>query len=375
MRIGLITTLSTNIGDDLIRRGICILLQEIFKTQKIEFISINKHYPLTVYPGWHPIHFSKIVHRLPRVGAQTFSLIENVTSKLGLSFFDSCDLIIQCGAPVLWPGCHKCEWAEPLWHHVIGRLHQRIPVINIAAGSCYPWENQPDDITDTKDREFLQKILGYCKLTTARDMLAQRLCTHLGTKTPFLPCTAFLSAGLQTNNIQSDNEGVVLINYMDGGGHFEWNQKIDPSIWEKTIKTLINRLKPRHKLAFLCHNESEYIVSQNLDPTIFCFWPKTPDEYFNTVLNAKAAICNRMHASIALASLGIPSVAVCTDTRLMMVDAIGLPNFFVSDVTVDLLEDQIENLLNHRHQEQMRLLTLRSEIWSNYISLISNTLY
>lgn len=54
MKIGLISTINTNIGDDFIRQGICLLLKKVFKNHEIEFININKHTPLTVYPKWHP---------------------------------------------------------------------------------------------------------------------------------------------------------------------------------------------------------------------------------------------------------------------------------------------------------------------------------
>jgi len=374
MRIGLITTLNTNIGDDLIRKGICMLLEEVFKGHKIEFISINKHQPLTIYPDWHPVHLVKIANYLPRGRSRASSIIEGFTSKLGLSHFDNCDLIVQCGAPVLWPNCHRSEWAVPLWHHVVGRLSHRIPVLNLAAGSAYPWERQPIYITDPKDSEFLQAILGYCRLTTVRDSLSQRLCSSLGTETPLLPCSAFLSAGEYINKIQKKDDGAILINYMHGGGHYGWDQRIDPSAWEETVKILIGRLKARHRLAFLCHNEVEYNSSQNLNQTLSCLWPKTPEEYFSVVAEAKGAICNRMHASVALAGLGIPSIAVCTDTRLMMVETIGLPCFFVKDITADTLEDQIEDLLISRYQEHVRLLTLRSVTWSKYISYISESL-
>jgi len=372
MHIGLITTLNTNIGDDLIREGICLVLREVFKGQEIEFVPVNKHQPLTVYPDWHPIQFAKITRYLPRGRSLAGRLIELLASVLRLSRFDTCDLVVQCGAPVLWPGCHRCEWVEPLWHHVVGRLSQRIPVLNLAAGSCYPWERQPTQITDPKDAQYLQAILDYCRLTTVRDSLAQYLCASLGTQTPLIPCSAFLSAGDHVGSMQ-DN-GVVLINYMSGGGHYEWNQGIDPSAWRETVNTLIGRLQTRHRLAFLCHNEAEYDLARGLDPTLSRLWPKTRQEYFALVSGAKVALCNRMHASIGLASLGIPSIAVGTDTRLLMVDAIGLPCLYVKEASVDQLEAWIEYLLAHRWQEQERLFALQSEIRNEYIKIVANAI-
>ena len=372
MRIGLITTLNTNIGDDFVRKGLCLVLQEVFKEQKIQFLPVNKHLPLTVYPAWHPIHLSGLTRYFPRGRSRARSLIERWASKLRLSRFDSCNLIVQCGAPIVWYGCGRCEWAEPLWHRVVGRLSKRIPVLNLAAGSCFPWEKQPAHITDPEDAEYLRSILGYCSLTTVRDTLARHLCISLGEETPLIPCSALLTSRNREANLR-DN-GFILINYMFRGGHYDYKQGIDPSVWRETVELLISRLRKRHRLAFLCHNEEEYRLASHLDSSLPRIWPQKEQEYFDLVMEAKGALCNRLHASIALAGLGIPSVAVGTDTRLLMVDAIGLPFLYVKMATADLLEEKIENLLIHRRQEQERLLALKSATFNQYITAVTETL-
>ena len=156
--------------------------------------------------------------------------------------------------------------------------------------------------------------------------------------------------------------------------HYEWKQEIDASAWHKTVETLIGRLRTRHRLAFLCHDEAEYQLARDLDPTLPRLWPKTLQEYFDLVSEAKVALCNRMHASVALASLGIPSIAVCTDTRLFMVETLGLPCVYVKEADADMLEDGLENLLTHRRQERERLLELKSETWNRYIKVVGDAI-
>ncbi len=372
MRIGLITTLNTNIGDDFIREGICIILREVFKGRDIEFVAINKHYPMTAYPIWHPVHLEKITQYLPRGSFRASSLIKQFAPKLRLSKFDNCELIVQCGAPVLWPNCHQCEWGEPLWHKIIGRLFQHIQVLNLAAGSCFPWEQQPAMITDQEDAQYLHEIFGYCKLTTVRDILAQRLYSSLDACTPLIPCSAFIAA--KGHFINGQNKGVVLINYMAGGGHYDWNQGIDPAVWHNIVSTLIDRLSRRHSLAFLCHNETEYQLARELSPEIPRLFPKTVREYFTLVSEAKLALCNRMHASVGLAGLGIPSIAIGTDTRLLMVKALELPCLYVKEADVDQLEDKLEGMIAQFPKERERLLALQSETWNKYILTVSEAI-
>ncbi|MFH1221338.1 MAG: polysaccharide pyruvyl transferase family protein [Candidatus Eisenbacteria bacterium] len=372
MRIGLITTIGTNIGDTLIREGICLVLKEVFGGRDLEFVLVNKHAPLTVYPDGHPVRAAVLARYLPRGRARAASAIERLASKLNMSRFDGCDLIVQCGTPVLWPGCHRCEWAVPIWHHVVGRLSERIPVLNIAAGACYPWERQPSEVTDPRDIEYLRAITSYCRTTTVRDRLAHRLFQAMDIEAPLVPCSALLAAG--RNPTANGGDGTVLIDYMHGGGHYDWDQRIDPSAWARTMRNLIERLKHRHNLVFLCHDEKEYGLAKDLDPTLRRMWPKDPQEYFDLVATASGAICNRMHASVALASLGIPSIAVCTDTRLLMVEALGLPCLYVKEATADRLEDLLEHLLARRAQEKARLLALRTETWNRYVEVFSRAM-
>lgn len=372
IRIGLITTLNTNIGDDFIREGICRVLAEVFKGQQIEFISVNKHKPYTIYPVWHPIHMGDIADRLPVGQNLVRQSADFLFSKIGFSRFDNCDLIVQCGAPVFWPDCHANEWAKPLWKDIIGRLHEKIPVINLAAGSCYPWERQPDKIEDQRDAQYIRSILGYCHLTTVRDKLSHNICKSFGYSVPLIPCTAFL-AGMG-KVARPKVESPILINYMVGGGHYEWEQRIDPKGWEKTIETLISRLRKRHNLAFLCHDEKEYRMAGELDSTIPRLFPKTVQEYFDCISEAKFGICNRMHASVGMAGIGVSSVAICTDTRLLMASELGVKTHYVKDVDADMLAEGIEAALNSLPGEQERLLVLQQETWRKYLTVLNGVL-
>jgi hypothetical protein len=125
-----------------------------------------------------------------------------------------------------------------------------------------------------------------------------------------IPCSALLAAG-GASSAGPGNE-TILINYMRGGGHYEWDQGIEDNAWRETAKRLIGRLRRRHKLAFLCHNQAEYQSAQELDSTLPRMWPKTPREYFDQASGCAVALCNRMHASVGLAGMGIPSVCVIT---------------------------------------------------------------
>lgn len=370
MKIGLITTLDTNIGDDFIREGICNLLRSVFADRTIEFVPVNKHQPFTVFAPSHPARLAEKGVSIP-VAGRFIGRAANWLAKSGKSRFDDCDLIVQCGAPVLWPNCNKCEWAVPLWYSVVGRLYEKIPVLNLAAGSCYPWEKQPERIEDAADAHFLKTISSYCVATTARDTLAERLFASIGVRSRFLPCTALLAGG--TERRPGEYRDFVLINYMPGGGHYDWGQRNEPQLWEKTVVALISRLKKKHRVAMLCHNDAERLAASKVAPGLPVIFPKTPEEYFTSVAGAKAAVCNRLHASVGMAGIGIPSIAIGTDTRLLMVDAIGVPAIYVKDATLEKVESELERILANREAESQRLLALREKVWHEYVGLVKKS--
>lgn len=372
MKIGLITTLKRNIGDDLIRQGICLLLAELFKGEHLEFIPVNKHSPFDVYPAWHPIQLRKLSRWLPRGKGLWDRITESSFRRIGFSRFDDCDLIVQCGAPVFYPHCSESEWAGPIWRDVVGRLFGKIPVLNLAGGSCYPWRRQDEAFQAPQDHAFIRTILGYCRLTTVRDGLARKICEQLGSRPPILPCSAFLAAlGRRATPAES---GYILINYMTGGGHYEWQQSIDAEKWKETVRSLIDRLTKRHKVVLLCHDRNELVAAGEIAPTLPAFLPTHPQEYFDLASGAKFGLFNRMHACVALAGLGIPSAAICTDTRMLMVSELGLNTHFVSDTNVEELEEQTEMSLRSLPAEQERLLDLQSRTLQSYLASIGSSL-
>ncbi|MBD0320105.1 MAG: polysaccharide pyruvyl transferase family protein [Gemmatimonadetes bacterium] len=364
-RVGLITTLDTNIGDDFIREGVKRVVAAALDGREIEWVMVNKHHPLTVYPGWHPV---RLAERLPRGRGKAQRLARTLLHPLPLSRFDGCELVVQCGAPVLWPGCHGSEWAEPLWREVVGRLAARgVPVLNLAAGSCYPWESPAERIDDAADVEYVRRALADCRLTTSRDTLAHRLYASVGGDTPLVRCTAFVAPRGQATD---RDERLVLVNYMAGAGHYDWGQGVDGGGWEATMKTVLERLKERHRVAFLCHTQAEYDLAGGLDPSLPRILPRTPREYFEVAARAAGAVCNRLHASVAMAGMGIPSVAIGTDTRLLMVEQVGIPALYVKEATAERVLHELDAGMARAGQTRDRLLAASDETWDAYVTAI-----
>lgn len=364
MKIGFITTIDTNIGDDFIRTGIENIIASLKDPSQIQYTYVNKHKPETAIRRGSIVD---VVRRLPnfRGKGRLLNFIENKFYAKSSVYSDQ-DLIIQSGAPVLWQNCHTNEWAQPIWYNTVGKLKDKIPVINLAAGSCYPWEKQ-GDFFNQEEAKYAKDIAGFCKLTTTRDKLAHKLFNSVNAANTLMPCSAFFVAKQFENN---DSGKYVLVNYMKGGGHFDWDQNVEKGVWDEALKNTILKLKENNEVHFICHSQEEVNLANQLVPGLPTHFPKTVAEYLDVIKYAKLGINNRMHASVAMGSLGVPAISICTDTRLLMLENIGMPYFYVKDVTTEKLLATCYNLLSGFETEKERLFSLKKQKFEEYGKLL-----
>ncbi len=365
MKFGLLTTHATNPGDDLIRAGVVSLLRAAYPGETHTFVELNKHRPMQVYPPWHPCRWADAP---PRGRATLARVASTLFHRLGHSRFDNCDAIVACGTPMLWEGCRFCEWAVPFWEHLVARLCTRMPVLNLGAGSCYAWRRQPETIVDAGDRRYLERIFEHCRLNTVRDELAARLVAPFAGAVPVVACPAFLAA---PPRVRTEGGERILFSYMPAGGHYDFDQGVDGDRWAGTARELVRRLQARRPVAFLCHSDAEARACRELMPGVPCVQPRTPAEYAEAAAGTAAAVCNRMHAAVALAGYGVPAVAVGTDTRMLMAAEIGLATIYVDDARADMLEDAAEELAARRQTERERLATLVVGTRARYEELVA----
>lgn len=361
MKIGLITTLDTNIGDDFIRLGIQRVLRTVFPGSEPGWVMLNKHRPKMVWPLWHPCrHMPLWAPRLRRAFRHA-----------GGSRFHGCDAIVQCGAPVIWNGCARCEWNLPVWQDVVRDLHERIPVVNLAIGSAYSLSAIPERIRSEADRAFIRSILGYCRLTTARDALAQKLVAELGGDIPLVPCSAGLAFDVPDAPADGD---LVLVNYMFKAGHYDFTNDIDGAQWEHVAATVLAHVARRFNVVFICHNQKEMDLAAQRFPQYKSVLPASVADYEQLARTGCLGLFNRLHAAVACAGMGIPSVAVGNDTRTMMVEEYGVPVFDVRRCSAEDLIEAFEGLVQRRQEERERLLALRKSVSEQYAALVQQAM-
>lgn len=343
LNVGFITTVNTNIGDEFIRRGIENLIKSILEEYNytINSIVVHKHNPYSIIRKYSILG---LLYRLPNF-PQKNSLVKYLESKFAgrQSVFSKVDIIIQSGAPVIWPNASEnCEWKWLIWDCVLSQLSDKITILNLAAGACFPFIGS-NEFSNSSDKEYVFKMGKLAKLTIVRDKLAEKLFKSVDIDVYRTTCAAFFV----NKSLEKHPRGnKFFINYMEGGGHFEYNQKIDIELWRETFKSIINEFKDKIKIEFICHSSKEVDLAKSLDSSLKINFPKTVDDYLKVISEGFIAVNNRLHASVAMASFLVPSISIGTDTRLYMIEEIGLKYYFIKEVNKEQLIRDVYDLIN-----------------------------
>ena len=343
------TTVGVNVGDEFIREGICSFIDQLL-------------------PTWQPFYVNK--HDLTSLHTRIYDEPLLLADK-----FKDADIIIQAGAPVYWrigdSTSYNVEWAEELWRKRIFRLGPEKLILNVAAGACQPYPDTPQTfLADPLCVDFANRAAAACRWTSVRDPLAAQILLALGHDHAALPCSAFHAARRVKTPVATEN--MIGINLMPLGGHFQLRQDVDQGAWRKIIAEFLDGARAHQRLLFIAHDRQELSFMEGLrqgDEQVF-FSPDYRD-YFQIYARCKAVVANRVHGAVCAAGFGTPSMIIGNDTRLMIGDFIGLPSFYVAEVTAAGMLDRLDALLTMREIEQERLLTLREESARVYVATLA----
>jgi hypothetical protein len=377
MRVAIITTIQHNVGDDFVREGIIFLLKKILGDYAP--LLIHKHVPLTARPEWEWVYsggWTKRLDRFPKqLGLRTSALIDSLPLQPQTDKVLSSDLLIQSGAPVYWfhaPNgtCANAEWFTPLVEKRWRLVSDRVPLLNLAGGTCQRYHSDASEIQESPPTlEHIRKFFDWCRLTTVRDHLSLKVLRLVDRHAPVLPCTSIFAR--RVFGLEPGDPQFVALNYMPSGGHYDFGQRIDAGKWEQTFVQFAKRLKQRERCILACHNKKELVAARKLLPDMEVFYSEDHRKILEFYSGAKYGIVNRVHAAFAIASYGRPALVIGTDSRARMAENIGLKSLFVSDATVNGLEEEQERLLGEAADYEHFFLNLAAQTESQYHSLLA----
>lgn len=364
MKISIITTVNHNIGDDFVRDGIKYLLKQYFKGEKLEFQNIHKHSPITTRYGFEKIRSLKLSKLLDK------AIPKSITRDRVLE----ADILIQSGAPVYWchadvnVHCYQNEWYKPLIkERFLKKTNAKL--VNLAAGTCQKYHSDGSDFCE-QCNSYIKEFYELADVTTVRDTLAKIVLGNIGLSVNVIPCSSIFA--INEYGLKNQGEDYVVVNYMKGGAHYTFGQKIDSEKWFKEFKKFYLELKKRETVVFSCHNQKEVKEALQIDPEAKIFYKENDHiEYMKFYSKAKFGIMNRVHGAFLLASYGKPSIVIGNDSRSKMAEQIGLKSYFVNDVDSCLLNRDYEYLSTGANSFKERFKEIKEKAYKDYLNALA----
>ncbi len=366
MKISIITTVDHNVGDDFVREGIKYLLRQHFKDENLDFQNIHKHSPITTRYGFEWF-------RNLRLSSKADKLIPKSWSKDRIS---EAEIVVQSGAPVYWchevggGHCYQNEWYKPLIkERFLKNKNKNIKLLNLAAGTCQKYHSDGSEFCE-KCNAYIKEFYDLAKVTTVRDTLAKVVLSKIGLDVPVIPCSSIFA--IDEHGLKNEGEEYVVVNYMKGGAHYTFGQKIDIEKWEREFKKFYFELKEKERVIVSCHNQKEVDEALEFDPKAEIFFVQDDYvEYMKFYSKAKFGIMNRVHGAFLMASYGKPSLVIGNDSRARMAEEIGLKHYFVNDVDCEILNKEYEFLKSGADDFSNRFKAIKERTYSDYMKALS----
>lgn len=380
--VAVISTINHNVGDDFVREGILYLLSQAIGSFRTHVI--HKHLPVTVRENFERVHttgIARLLARLPRVRAEHVSmLLDALPLQPERDKILSSDLLVQSGAPVYWSlpggsGSHQNEWYVPLIQRRHSRVQDQVPLLNIGAGTCQPFDSDGSEFHDSPNvKSFIEDFYERCSVTTLRDTLSKRILNDLGLDAPVIPDPSIFAR--DRLGIQPSEPRYVVLNFMRLGGHFKFDQNLVIEQWEKEFVDYYHMLKGQYPVRIVCHNQDEARQVERILPGADYFHqvPEMAEDYLQFYSSAQFYVGCRVHGAYATASFGRPAFVIGTDTRARMLKEIGLDYMFVNDVSAERLMSVSESLRRQREGYRENFEDIKMSAFEGYMDALSDIL-
>ncbi|MFC1603326.1 polysaccharide pyruvyl transferase family protein [Pseudomonadota bacterium] len=370
MKITFITTVQHNIGDDFVREGLKHILSSVLGENRVQFTDIHKHSPITSRHGFEWL-------RSKRIGLQFDRMLPlSLTTDRILD----ADLVVQSGAPVFWHHdhdqfdvhCADNEWCDPLIKRRFSQVRDKgVKFFNLAAGACQQYHSEGSEFLSCKKcSSYINWILQVADVTTLRDELSSNILASYGLQAPVIPCSSLFAP--ESLSVTPREGEYVALNYMQGAGHYAFQQGIDVAQHQAAFKALYEDLIQREQVVLVCHDSKEKRWARSIAPDAKIF--SAGDDYRKYVefyARAKYGVVNRVHAAFIMAALGKPSLVIGNDSRARMANQIGLKSLFVNDATPDLLISNSVGLSKMSSDYADMIHHIKDDAFNAYIKAIS----
>lgn len=285
-------------------------------------------------------------------------------------FIDNSDLIVICGSPIFYKDCYKMKWQNQILEYSKATEKR---ILLFAVGSNFKCSvdgtiDFPDVISDKKYIDFIMK---YCDVLygnfIVRDRYAVDFLKTCGITDVYQTvCPSFFAGEIDPN--RKDRDLIFII-----WGSTFWNcdipkQKIF-SI-SKGVYNSLSRMLPDKRCLWVCHDLNSYKeLLEHFDRKDILFSNNYIDflKYYSRCFFGFSV---KVHGSMLLSSMGIPSLLLKLDSRASVIEALG-DSYVTADMQIEQLVkiciERIESAGNYKE----KIIELKTKYRKDYSHLFN----
>lgn len=236
-----------------------------------------------------------------------------------------------------------------------------LPHFEFAVGSSFPRGGiQGVAALTPEDRALCRRLFSPPVWASARDVTTGSCLEDLGIKAPVIPDIAFAMSG-QRQNIGGYTPR-ILVNLQRNGanstyGRSEWS----PQRWQSFGGRLITELEQLGQVSLLANDPTDADFLASLRPDVALERPRNVNEYLRLIQGADLVVATRVHAAVAACSQAVPSIGLGNDSRLGVLELLGVETFDSTVADVGVVRRSAELLLINSSEISKSLVTQKMQ--------------
>jgi hypothetical protein len=284
---------------------------------------------------------------------------------------DESDLVVVCGSPIFYEDCYRMKWQNKILEYS-KKSGRRI--LLFAVGSNFRCSvdgtvEPPDTVKDSNYAEFASR---YNEVMLGDFIVRERYCSDFIKSMGFLNVRQVVCPSFFANNgeiVQSDRDLIFII-----WGDTHWNCVASPQkilkICEEVQRVLQAKFSNK-KIVWVCHDLLSYTrLVKHVTRRDVLFSTNYMD-FFKYYSRCYFAFSVKVHGSMLLASMGVPSLLLQLDSRAVVMDALE-EDYATLSTPLDRLIDMCDRKVKNTDRYRDKIGSLKSKYREDYRDLFDS---
>ena len=284
---------------------------------------------------------------------------------------DESDLVVVCGSPIFYEDCYRMKWQSKILEYS-ERSGKRILLFAVGSNFRCSVDGIVEPPDTGKDNRYAEFASRYSKVILGDFIVRDRYSSDFIKSMGFhnvrqVVCPSFFASNGKI--IQSDRDLIFII-----WGDTYWNctepsQKI-LKVCEEVQRVFQAKFNNK-KVVWVCHDFRSYTrLAKHVARRDILFSSNYMD-FFKYYSRCYFAFSVKVHGSMLLASMGVPSVLLQLDSRAVVIEALE-EDYATLSPPLDRLIDMCDEKVKNADQYRDKISSLKSKYREDYRDLFDN---